>query len=132
MNDLKTFFKGDHFAEHVGIELLDISPGKAKARMDIKKEHLNGLDIVHGGAIFTLADLAFAAAANSHGTVAIAININVSYMKATSEGTLYAEATETSLNPKLGTYSVSITSEEGDLIATFQGMAYRKKDKLSK
>ncbi|MCD6352618.1 MAG: PaaI family thioesterase [Proteobacteria bacterium] len=130
MKNIKKFFKNDKFAKHVGIELLEVSEGRAKAKLEIKKEHLNGVKIVHGGAIFTLADLAFAAASNSHGTVALAINANISYLKAVSKGTLIAEAKEVSKNPKLATYSILITNEGGDTIAIFQGTAYRKKDKI--
>ena len=130
MKNIKKFFKNDKFAEHVGIELLEVSEGRAKAKLEIKKEHLNGVKIVHGGAIFTLADLAFAAASNSHGTVAVAINVSISYLKAVNKGTLIAEAKEVSRNPKLATYSILITNEGGDTIAIFQGTAYRKKDML--
>jgi acyl-CoA thioesterase len=85
---------------------------------------------VQGGAIFTLADFAFAAASNSYGTVAVAINVSISFLKATSSGVLVAEAKETSRNPRLGTYTVDVRDESGDLVATFQGMVYRKKDPL--
>jgi len=56
MEAVKNFFKNDRFAEHVGIELLEVSEGRAKAKMEIKEHHLNGIDIAHGGAIFSLAD----------------------------------------------------------------------------
>jgi len=85
---------------------------------------------VHGGAIFALADLVFAAASNSHGTVAVAINANISFLKASAGGTLFADAREISKNPKLGTYTIDVTNEDGDVIAVFQGMVYRKKDKI--
>jgi len=55
MQAIWDFFKNDRFAEHNGIELLDIAPGYAKAKMEVKDRHLNGVDVVHGGAIFTLA-----------------------------------------------------------------------------
>lgn len=130
MEDIKRFFKKDMFAAYNGIELLEAEKGRARVKMDITENHRNGLGIVHGGAIFTLADLAFAAASNSHGTVAVSINANISNMKAVSEGTLYAEAREISINHKLGTYTVDVTNEKGELIAIFQGMVYRKKDPI--
>ncbi len=85
---------------------------------------------VQGGAIFTLADFSFAAAANSHGTVAVAINVSITFMKAATAGTLWAEAREISKNFKVGAYSVEIKDDHGDLVAQFQGLAYRKQDKL--
>jgi len=130
METVKNFFKNDTFADHVGIELLEVSEGRAKAKMEIKKHHLNGIDIAHGGAIFSLADLAFAVASNSHKTIALGINASISYLKAAASGTLIAEAKEVSLNPKLATYEVRVTDETDDIIAIFLGTVYRKKDKI--
>ncbi len=127
---IRKFFKKDRFAESLGIELLEVSEGGAKTKMNINDEHLNGIGTVHGGALFTLADFTFAVAANSHGRVTVAINANISYMKAVSRGTLTAEAREISLNPKLATYTIDITDENGELIAIFQGLAYRKREKI--
>lgn len=127
---IKECFERDRFARYVGIELVEVSEGKAVARMKIREYHLNGVGIVHGAAIFSLADLAFAVAANSHGTVAVAINVNISFLKAVSQGMLVASAEEISRNPKLGIYSIRVTNEEDELIAAFEGMVYRKKDSL--
>ena len=131
MEAIKKFFqKKDKFADYVGIDLLEVSPGGAKAKMEIRKHHLNGVNTVHGAAIFTLADLVFAVASNSHGTIAMGINVSISYLKAIKEGVLYAEALEVSKNPKLATYQVQVTDAVGDLVAIFQGMVYRKKEKI--
>ncbi|THB70601.1 MAG: hotdog fold thioesterase [Desulfovibrio sp.] len=131
MQGIKEFISAnDAFARHVGIELLEVDAGRAKAKLDVAAEHKNGLGIVHGAAIFALADLAFAAASNSHGTAAVAVNANVNFMRATHEGVLFAEATETSRNHKLATYDVAVTNGEGELVAGFTGMVYRKKDSI--
>jgi acyl-CoA thioesterase len=98
--------------------------------MTLQPHHWNGLGIVQGGAIFTPADFAFAAASNSHGTVAVAINVNISFMKAVKTGVLWAEARELSRNFKIGTYTADIKDEQGELVALFQGMVYRKKEPL--
>ena len=128
--DLKEFFKRDKFAELCGIELVEISPGKARAEMTVTKDHLNGVGTVHGGAIFTLADLAFAAAANSYGQVTVAINVSITYINALTEGRITAEAREISRNPKLSTYTIDICNEEGEVAAVFQGLAYQKRESL--
>ncbi|MEN6306211.1 MAG: hotdog fold thioesterase [Anaerohalosphaeraceae bacterium] len=130
MEIIKEYFKKDRFAKHCGIVLMEVSKGSAKVKMDITADHINGVGIVQGGAIFTLADLAFAMASNSYGTVAVAINVNISFIKAINKGTLYAQATETSMNPKLATYDVRVTDDTDNLIALFQGMVYRKEKKL--
>jgi acyl-CoA thioesterase len=127
---LQRFFKNDKFAEHANIKLLSVSPGQARAKMALHPHHLNGYGTVQGGAIFTLADFAFAAASNSHGMVAVAINVSITFMKAGTIGTLWAEAREMSRNPKLGSYTVEVKDDQGELVALFQGLAYRKSEKI--
>ena len=126
LTDVHAITGRDRFAEHVGIELLEAGEGRARARMRIDERHLNGLDMVHGAAIFSLADLAFAAAANSQGATAVAINVNISFVRAAKGNVLYAEGEPVSVSSRIGTYAVRVTEEDGTLIATFQGMAYRK------
>ena len=122
----------DQFAAHCDIELISITPGHARAKMVLQAHHLNGLGIIQGGAIFTLADFAFAAASNSHGTIAVAVNVSITFIQAAIAGTLYAEAREISRNSRLGSYTVEVRNDKDELIALFQGMAYRKKEKLPK
>ena len=126
MDESTTFFKKDAYARQAGIELVEVSKGAAKVKMDIHNQHKNSHGTVHGGAIFTLADTAFALASNSHGIPAAAINAHISYVKSATSGTLFAEAEEFSLNPKIATYIVHVTDQNGDRIALFEGMVYRK------
>ena len=130
MRSIKEFFKNDRYAARGGIELLEVSEGGARARMHIEEHHLNSIGVVHGGAVFTLADMAFAAAANSHGIVAVGINASIWYVKAAMEGTLVAEAREVSLNPRLATYSIEVRDDAGEIVAAFEGMVYRKKQAI--
>ncbi len=120
------FFDQDTWAREAGIELLDVSTGRATVRMEVQERHLNSHGTVHGGVLFTLADTAFALASNSHGTPAAAISAHIMFVTAASKGTLYASAEEFSLNPKIATYTVTITDGEGVRISIFQGMVYRK------
>ena len=131
MERIKQFFKKDRFAALAGIELMSVSPGQASSRMLLQPEHLNGMGTAHGGALFTLADFTFAAACNSHGTVAVAISASINFMKAATQGCLKAEARELSKNSRIGAYTVEVTDEQGELVAIFQGLAYRKKDTLN-
>ena len=126
MKSLKDFLQGDQFAKQCGIELVSVAPGQAVARMRVQPWHLNAVGITQGGAIFTLADYAFAAASNSHGTVAVGVNVSITYLKSITTGVLTAEAREVDLNPKLASYAVNVTNEAGQLIAIFQGLVYRK------
>jgi len=130
MEKIRQYFEQDQFAARNNIELVSVAPGYAKAKMTLQAHHWNGYRTVHGGAIFTLGDFAFAAACNSHGTVAVAINAAVTFIKAARAGVLWAEAREQSKNPKLGTYTVEIRDETGELVALFQGLAYRKNEPI--
>lgn len=131
MEAIKKFFsENDKFARECGIELISVEEGKSVARMKVEPRHYNGVNIAHGGAIFTLADFAFAVASNSYGTVAVGINVSISFLKAVSSGYLYAYARENSRGNRLGSYTIEVKNESGDLIAIFQGIAFRKEEKL--
>ena len=92
MDAIKRLFDNDRFAKHAGIELIEFSPGRAQASMHITDKHLNGIGLVQGGAIFTLADFAFAVAVNSRGNIAVAVTTTITFLKAATEGTLIATA----------------------------------------
>ena len=124
--DSVRFFTNDAFARQCGVDMLEVGSGRARVKMEIRDLHRNSHGTVHGGALFTLADTAFALASNSHGIPAAAINAHISYLKAATRGTLFARAEEFALNPKLASYTVEITDETGERIAIFQGMVYRK------
>lgn len=130
MTDLRRFFRRDRFAALAGVRLTEVRPGFARARMRVGPWHMNGVDVAQGGAVFTLADLAFAAACNSHGTVAVAVNASISFVKASGPGWLRAEAREVSLSPRLSAVTVQVRDRAGDLVAVFQGLAFRKKETL--
>ncbi len=94
--------------------------------MTVGDQHLNAADVVHGGALFTLADLVFAVASNSRGRLALGINVSISYLQAARAGTLTAEAREVACNPKLATYTMEVRDSDATLVALAQGTVYRK------
>jgi len=124
--EIKEFFKNDRYAAFSGIELLEVEPGRAKAKMEIKDMHLNAGNVVQGGAIFTLADLAFAAAVNAYGNLAMSIETSIRYFKGVGKGTLFAEAKMVHIHKKLASFEVRVTNEEDELISLFTATAYRK------
>jgi acyl-CoA thioesterase len=88
---------------------------------------LNFHGIPHGGVIFSLADAAFAAAGNSYGQTAVALNVNISFLSAAPVGArLYAEATEESLGRRTALYRMAVTTDDGTLVALCHGTVYRK------
>jgi len=127
--DLASYFRRDRFARLTGARLVETRPGYARARMRIDDRHRNGLDVAMGGAVFTLADLAFAAASNSRGRVAVALQVSISFLKA-GQGLLTAEAREVVRSHRISTCEVRVTDAQGDLVASFQGLAYLKKETI--
>ncbi|MBQ0072565.1 MAG: hotdog fold thioesterase [Prevotella sp.] len=128
---------GDRFAKNNGMQLTDIREGYARAEMTVEERHLNGGGVCQGGALFTLADLAFAAVTNSHGLLTLGIQNSVTYVRSAMLGDhLTAEAIETVNHQKLPYCTMTVTNQNGEVICIVTGMAYRKKqpmdyDKLS-
>lgn len=119
------FFEKDRFAHYVGIELIKAGPGYAVTSLKLEDKHLNGLDAVQGGAIFTLADFAFAAATNSNGLATVGINCSITYFKAPKGSVITAHAKETSTEKKICGCDVEVLDEDGTLVAKFSGTGYR-------
>lgn len=122
----------DPFASLLGIDINEIAEGKAIVTLTANEHMLNFHGAVNGGVIFSLADVAFAIASNSYGQTAVGIHVTINYMKAALLGdTLTATAEEVSKNPKLGLYRMTVLNQEGELIATAEGMVYRKKEQFA-
>ena len=125
-DSIARFFERDRFAKENGIEVLEVRPGFARTQMTVEPRHLNSIGILQGGALFTLADLAFAVASNSHGVVAVACQADITWFKAVQSGRLTATAEEISRTRKLSTCLIRVTDENQDLVALFKGLAYVK------
>ena len=130
MGTLKEMLSADRFAAEAGVELLEISPGYAKARMKVTEKHLNAGGVCQGGALFTLADLAFAAVANSRGRLTLSLNANITFLRPAKLGYVYADATEVFNHHRIPFVEVKITDEQGELIAIFTSSGYRKESDL--
>jgi acyl-CoA thioesterase len=119
------------YARLLGLRLKKVDKGYSLVEMEIREEMQNILESTHGGAIFSLIDEAFETASNSHGTVAVALNMNVTFIAPPSPGeVLQAEAKEINRTPRTATYLINVTGEESRLIATCQALVYRKKEML--
>lgn len=122
----------DPYAQFLGIEVIDTAEGFAEVKMKIQDTMLNFHGAANGGVIFSLADVAFAIASNSYGQTAVGIHVSVNYMTAGKLGdTLTATATEITKNPKLGLYRMLVKNQEGDLLASLEGMVYRKREQFA-
>jgi len=117
----------DKFAKHLGAQIVEVSKGYAKTKLVIQQDFLNGLDVAHGGLIFSLADYAFALASNTKEESALAISANIYFVKsAVLKEEIFAEVREVSRSRKLGTYQGAVTTQNGEILAQFQAMAYLK------
>ena len=115
----------DLFREILGIQVLEVKDGYAKLSLKVTKNHTNALGAAHGGAIFSLADCAFAEAANYGENVAVAVQVSINFLKPAFEGDmLTAEAIRVSDGKKLGLYHVTI-SKQDKKIAFFSGLAFK-------
>ncbi|MEY9929188.1 acyl-CoA thioesterase [Catenulispora sp. GP43] len=111
----RRMFDADKASAGLGIELVELAPGRAVARMRVAASMLNGHAIGHGGYVFLLADTAFALACNSHGPVTVAAGADVSFLAPVAEGdVLTACAVERVLAGRSGIYDVTVTRGGAD------------------
>ncbi len=119
------------YAGKMGLKLVELSTGGAVVEMVPRKDDENIFGMVHGGAIFSLIDEAFQVSCNSHGRVAVALNVNVVFHAPPAfNQTLRAESREQHRSKKTATYHITVIDEAGTLIATCQALAYRKRESL--
>jgi acyl-CoA thioesterase len=119
------------FAGKLNLQLVELDDGYSAVEMTFSKDIENMFGMAHGGAIFGLIDEAFETASNSHGTVAVALNMNVTYLAAPAPGArLRAVARELNLTRRTAAYEIKVTDQKQTLIATCQALVFRKNVKL--
>ncbi len=118
---------GEPFAKKFGLKLLDLGEGYSKVTMAFTPDMENIFGMAHGGAIFALIDEAFQTACNAYGTIAVALNMTITYIAPPAAGsTLTAEAKEYSRTAKTANYDIKVKDAQGNLIASCQALAFRK------
>ena len=119
-------YDNDPFSIWLGIERLEMLPGRCVLRMTVRDEMLNGFAIAHGGITYSLADSCLAFASNSHGIQAVSVETSISHTKAVKEGdVLTAISEEKSLSRSIGVYYITVTNERNEQVALFKGTVYR-------
>ena len=119
------------YARKMGIRTVSLEAGHAVVEMDSSEDDGNIFGMIHGGAIFSLIDEAFQLSCNSHGTVAVALNVTVTYHQPPAKGgILRAESREIHRSRRTGTYDIKVTDSKDKLIASCMALAYRKGDPL--
>ena len=127
--DINKYMENDSFADFLGVSIEIIEPGHSRVSITVTDKMTNAHGITHGGLVFTLGDIAFGAASNSHGQASVALDVNICFLKASKSGDrLVAEAKEQHMGRKTALYDIIVVEEKsGELIARSQGLAYRKK-----
>ncbi|MBI5014849.1 MAG: hotdog fold thioesterase [Deltaproteobacteria bacterium] len=119
------------YAQRMGMRCLHLEPGLARVEMTAGPDTANVFGMVHGGAVFSVLDEAFQLACNTHGTVTLALNISVTYVRAAQPGdVLTAEVREVAATARTATYEARVTRGDGELVAVGQTLAYRKSEPL--
>lgn len=122
----------DKFAKSIGAQLTEVREGYACAKVTIEDRHLNGAGVCQGGVIYTLADLAFAAVANSHGILSLGISNTITFIKSAQLGeTIKAECTEQVNHHRLPYCDIKVTNEQGEILAIVTGLGYRMKKEFN-
>ena len=126
---INAHIQNDAFARFLGADVVIMAPGHSRVSLTVTEQMTNFHGITHGGLVFALGDLAFAAASNSRGQVAVALNVNICFLNPSKVGDrLMAEAKECHLGGRTGLYEITVTDEKtGTLIARSQDLVYRKK-----
>ncbi len=126
----QSFFKQvkkEPFAKKFGLKLVDMDDGYSKVEMRFTPDMENLFGMAHGGALFALIDEAFETASNSHGTLAVALNMNITYLASPSPGSLLvAEAREHHQTQKTSLCEIKVFDDQNRPIASCQALAYRK------
>jgi acyl-CoA thioesterase len=126
-NAIRNAVKSEPFAREMGIELVSLESGHSAVEMVYEPRTMDNIYArAHGGAIFALIDEAFETAGQTDGTVAVALNVSVTYVKSPAAGTrLRAEARMVSRTKKTASYDIRVFDAENELIATCQALAFR-------
>lgn len=128
---IKELAEREPYRQFLKMRILEVGPGYALIEKEITPDLLNIHGMTHGGLLFSIVDEAFELASNSHGTVAVALNMSITFFKATSAGDLVrAEAKEIHRTNRTATYQIQLTDQRGELIASCQALVYRKRDPL--
>ena len=119
-------FRDDRASQALGMQIMEVAPGRVRLEMTIRDDMVNGIGICHGGIVFAFADSAFAFACNSHGDPMVAAGASIEFLAPTPSGErLTATATEVARSARHGIYDVAVTAASGAALAHFRGRCSR-------
>ncbi len=116
----------DSFSRWLGVEVVELGPGRCRCRMRVRPEMVNGFGVAHGGIAYSLADSALAFASNTQGRIALSIENGISYPASVRPGDqLTASASEETATNRLAFYQVRVINQREETVAIFRGTVYR-------
>ncbi len=120
----------DKFANYLGAKVEIIAPGHSRVSLRVNENMTNFHGTTHGGIIFSISDMAFAAAGNSQGNVAVALNVSICFLMPSYPGDLLvAEAKEEHSGNRTSLYNIKVYNKDtGKLVAKSQDQAYKKNE----
>jgi acyl-CoA thioesterase len=123
---VRGMFAKDAFSQWLGVEVLEMAPRRSTVRMRIREDMVNGFGVSHGGVVYSLADSALAFAANTHGSVTVAIENSIGYPNPVHVGDeITAVASEESFGNRVGYYRVTVTNQNEAVVGVFRGTVYK-------
>jgi acyl-CoA thioesterase len=123
---LRRRIENDPWARSLEVEYLELRRGRCRLALTLKPYMVNFQGYPHGGVIFSLADIAFGAACNSHGEAAVALSVTISYLAAAQPGArLTADARERKQGRRAGFYDVTVASDDGTVVAAMHCVSHR-------
>ena len=118
----RVMWSDDVASKALGMQVVEVAPGRAVVSMTVRPDMVNGWDVAHGGLVASLADSAFAVACNTRGTVTVAAGFDVTFLESGRLGDeLVATAEERSLRGRSGLYDVTVRRADGTVVAEFRG-----------
>jgi acyl-CoA thioesterase len=123
---VQALYRGDRASQAMGIEIVDVAPGRVRTTMTVRADMVNGHGMCHGGIIFAFADSAFAFSCNSYGEPMVAAGASIEFLAPTPSGErVTAIATEVTRTGRHGIYDVCVTNSSGETVAQFRGRCAR-------
>ena len=123
---VQSLYLADLASQSLGIEIIDVAPGRVQIAMTVRPDMVNGHGMCHGGVIFAFADSAFAFACNSYGDPMVAAGASIEFLAPAPRGErLTATATEVSRGARHGIYDVAVINAARDVRAHFRGRCSR-------
>lgn len=126
LEKIRETFQADRFAAEMGAEILEAEPGRARCALTLVPGHRNAAGGVMGGVIFTLADFAFAVAANCQQMETVSLTSQITYLNRAKGERLFASAACVKMGKNTCYYTIDVTDDLGNQVAQVTTTGFRR------